>query len=597
MPPAEIKPMADALPWRGWGPPETGRSSAATPYAELEGRYNTPRHRAIFRDAVAILGAPRHLSIHPGGVVISPGLMTDLAPTQLSSKGVVISQFDLETIERLGLVKIDLLGIRGLTVLGDVADAVRERPPHIGKRRLAVLESIPEQDPATADLVRVGATIGCFQIESPGMRSTLKEIEASSIDDLMVALALYRPGPLTGGLKNAFVRRHLGQEPVSHLHPSLEPLLANTYGVILYQEQVLRIAHELAGLSLADADLLRRAMSHFDPGQQMETLKGRFIRGAEERKAVPPETAKMVWDLMAAFAGYGFPKAHAASYAQVSWRLAWCKAHHPAAFMAAVLANWGGYYPQRTYITEARRMELRLRAPHVNYSQPEFSVAHSNGEVVLFMGLSQVRDLTRRTLEGILRKRPFSSLQDFLARVDPRPLEAKNLVQVGAFDGLGTIPTLMRQLESGSWEAGQMPLFTYDVDPSEDWLPEERSAAQEKILGVSVEFHPLELVEEQIAEAGALNTLEAVAQIGHRVRVAGVRQTWRRFAFSREAPLYFMTIEDLEGILEVTIPSHVYRRGKNAISSSKPFIVEGVIETQHNRPEPVLRAERLWEIS
>ncbi|MGD8753601.1 MAG: DNA polymerase III subunit alpha, partial [Anaerolineales bacterium] len=260
MSPAEIKPMVDALPWRGWGPPGTHRSSADSPYTELEGHYNTPRHKAIFQDAAAILGAPRHLSIHPGGVVISPGPMTDLAPTQLSSKGVVITQFDLGAVERLGLVKIDLLGIRGLTVLGDVADTLRERPPHVGKRRLAVLNAIPEQDPSTADLVRGGNTIGCFQIESPGMRATLKEIEASSVDDLMVALALYRPGPLTGGLKNAFVRRHLGQEPVSHLHSRLEPLLANTYGVILYQEQVLRIAHELAGLSLAEADLLRRAM-------------------------------------------------------------------------------------------------------------------------------------------------------------------------------------------------------------------------------------------------------------------------------------------------------------------------------------------------
>ncbi len=157
---------------------------------------------------------------------------------------------------------------------------------------------------------------------------------------------------MTGGLKEAFVRRHRGEEEVAHLHPALAPLLQDTYGVILYQEQVLRIADELAGLSLADADLLRRAMSHFDPGKQMQTLKERFIAGAAKRNSVPATIAERIWELMAAFAGYGFPKAHAASYAQVSWRAAWCKAHHPALFMAAVLANWGGYYGQRRYLME-----------------------------------------------------------------------------------------------------------------------------------------------------------------------------------------------------------------------------------------------------
>ncbi len=161
--------------------------------------------------------------------------------------------------------------------------------------------------------MRTGRTIGCFQIESPGMRATLKEIQASTVDDIMVALALYRPGPLTGGLKDDFVRRHRGQAPVAHLHPALSGLLADTYGVILYQEQVLRIAHDLAGLSLADSDLLRRAMSHFDPGKQMQTLKEKFMAGAWQRASVPAVVAERIWELMAAFAGYGFPKAHAAS--------------------------------------------------------------------------------------------------------------------------------------------------------------------------------------------------------------------------------------------------------------------------------------------
>ncbi len=434
LPASEISDMADSLPYRWFGPPSKEPLSDH-PYAELIGRYSSPAYQPIFRDAADLIGLPRHLSIHPGGVVIAPGIMTDLAPTQMAAKGVAITQFDLESIERMGLVKIDLLGIRGLTVLGDVAEVVGKERKTPGASIPAILNSIPEEDPDTALLVQQGRTIGCFQIESPGMRATLKEIQADSVDDIMVALALYRPGPLTGGLKNEFVRRHLGREPVSHLHPALSTLLEDTYGVILYQEQVLRIAHELAGLSLADADLLRRAMSHFDPGKEMQTLKNKFISGALEHSQVPEETAEGVWSLMAAFAGYGFPKAHAASYAQVAWRSSWCKVHYPAVFMAAVLANWGGYYPQRIYLTEARRMGLTLKPPQINYAKNEFTVSYMDSQPVLFMGLNQVRDLTQRTQGEIMRQRPFHSLFDFLSKVNPRPKEAENLVRCGALGG------------------------------------------------------------------------------------------------------------------------------------------------------------------
>ncbi len=256
----------------------------------------------------------------------------------------LVTQFSLEDVERLGLVKIDLLGTRGLTVLGNVAGKIHSWQRREYPSRLAVLDAIPEDDPQTAELIRAAEVIGCFAIESPGMRATLREIDAHSVDDIMIALALYRPGPLTGGLKDAFVRRHLGQEAIHHIHPALTPLLEDTCGVILYQEQVLRIASELAGLSLAEADLLRRAMSRFDPGERMKRLKARFIAGAQEKSGVPPETGGQIWELMAAFAGYGFPKAHAASYALVAWRSAWCKAHStPFACYHLCLSKYGWY--------------------------------------------------------------------------------------------------------------------------------------------------------------------------------------------------------------------------------------------------------------
>jgi DNA polymerase III alpha subunit len=429
------------------------------------------------------------------------------------------------------------------------------------------------------------------------MRATLKEIRARGVDDIMVALALYRPGPLTGGLKDAFVRRHRGLEPPGFLHPSLVPLLGDTYGVILYQEQVLRVAHELAGLSLADADLLRRAMSHFDPGKQMITLRNKFIAGAFTHNKVPMEIAAQIWELMAAFAGYGFPKAHAASYAQLAWRLAWCKAHHPALFIAAVLANWGGYYSQRVYMMEARRMGLRIYPPHINHASKEFSVGLIQRKQALFMGLAQVRELTQHTISQIIRQRPFHSLTDFLARVDPRPREVDNLVQVGAFEGLGNIPGLLEQLKEGSWRSGQIPLFSQQNTSQEDWSLEEKATAQKTILGVSVIAHPLELYSSQIETFQAITTVEASARINQSVRVAGMRQTWRRSRTNRGDTIYYMALEDLEGMLDVVISSSVYRRHRAVLKGNGPFVIEGVVELNRSRAEPFIRVKHVWNIA
>ncbi len=598
LPAEEVSLLADSLPYRWFGP-SNRKASKEDPFADLAERYRTSTHQSIFKDAAALIGLPHHLSVHPGGVVISPGPLTDLAPTLMASKGVTITQFDLDSIERLGLVKIDLLGIRGLTVLGDVVEIIaRERPgedPQPGKSRLTeILETIPESDPAVSLMISQGRTIGCFQIESPGMRATLKEVKAKSIDDLMVALSLYRPGPLTGGLKDSFVKRYLGKEATDQLHPALSSILADTYGVILYQEQVLRIAHELGGLTLADADLLRRAMSHFDPGKQMQTLQERFVAGAWERNQVPEEVAKRIWELMAAFAGYGFPKAHAASYAQISWRSAWCKSHYPAFFMAAVLANWGGYYSQRVYMNEARRLGLKLRPPQINHAGREFSVKILEGDPVLFMGLDQVRELTQRTQKTILHNRPFSSLSDFLDRVDPRPVEAENLVKVGALDDIGTIPDLLDQLKQGSRRGGQLSLFSLDHTSHEDWSLAEKVAAQEELLGTGVIAHPLEQVQAQITAAGALTTVEAASRLEQQVRVAGMRQIWRRSRTTRGDYIYFMSLEDLEGMLDVVITSDVYKRSRAALSTAGPYVVEGRVALDSQRGEPRIHAEKIW---
>ncbi|HPH97112.1 MAG TPA: DNA polymerase III subunit alpha [Anaerolineaceae bacterium] len=595
--PAQIRELTEQLPHAFWARRNQNEEGLSDPavFNGLRAKHPEPRMQKLFDQAEALMKLPRHLSMHPGGVVVAPGPITDLVPVMPSgSKDVTLTQFDLSAVEALGLVKIDLLGIRGLTVLGDVAKFIHEGQPLVYRDALAVLDSTPLDDPATSQRIENGLTIGCFQIESPGMRATLREIHARSADDIMAALALYRPGPLTGGLKDAFVRRFKREEPVVHLHPALAPLLDETFGVILYQEQVLRIAHELAGFSLAEADLLRRAMSHFDPGKRMQELRRKFIQEAQARSGIPPETGERVWEMMAAFAGYGFPKAHAASYAQVAWRSAWCKTHFPAEFMAAVLANWGGYYSQRVYLSEARRLGLKVRPPHVNYSGRHFIVCRE--PQALFMGLDQVKNLTRRTFERIIQYRPYHSLDHFLSQVDPRPQELESLAMAGALDGLGKIPAIIRRARGGGWQAGQLSLFAWADENEADWTLEQKMRGQQAVLGISVEVHPLELAAAQIRQRGAISLQEATEQMGRRVTVAGVRQTSHRGKTAKGEAMLFLTLEDLAGMMDVVIFPDLYRQVRNLIHTSAPLLVSGRMEMDSARGEPYLRAERVVEI-
>ena len=597
---SKVRELSNQLPHAFWAGFETSADGkSASPFGALRTAYPSQTYQTIFDEAEAILKLPRHLSMHPGGIIVAPGALTDLVPVMRSGgKGVVITQLDLDAVEALGLVKIDLLGIRGLTVLGDVAEFVHASQRDQFTDALAVLDSTPADDPATAQRIEKGETIGCFQIESPGMRATLREIHARSEDDIMAALALYRPGPLSGGLKDAFVRRFKGDEKVKHIHPALAPLLDETFGVILYQEQVLRIGHEIAGFDLAEADLLRRAMSHFDPGKRMQDLKRKFMDQAQERNGVPSETAERIWEMMAAFAGYGFPKAHAASYAKVAWRSAWCKSYFPAEFMAAVLANWGGYYSQRVYLSEARRMDLSVRPPHINYSMNNFSVkkVDDSQEHVLFMGLDQVKELTRQTIQRIIHLRPFTSLEDFLTRVDPRAQEARTLTEVGALSGLGTIPSILKRLQNGGWQQNQMSLFEWTDPGEEDWTLQQKVNAQVEILGISLDAHPLELVSEKIKGTGAISTLDAIARIGRRVTVAGVRQTSHRSRTAKGESMLFLTLEDLHGTLDAILFPDVYRVARSLFDSTMPLLVTGVMEMDVERGEPFLRTEKVVSV-
>jgi DNA polymerase III alpha subunit len=475
--------------------------------------------------------------------------------------------------------------------LVEVADQIQSWHQKEYTNSLQVLDQIPHADQGTAETIANAETIGCFQIEIPGMRATLREINAKSIEDIMAALALYRPGPLRGGLRDAFVRRFRGEEEVTHIHDSLTELLNDTLGVILYQEQVLKIAHEIGGLSIAEADILRRAMSHFDPGGVMITLRNNFVQGASRQHNVPAEIAERIWEMMAAFAGYGFPKAHAASYAQLAWNSAWCKTHFPAEFMCAVLGYSGGYYSQRVYLMETRRLGLTVNPPHINHANERFRVAYPNGQPVLYMGLNQVHDLTHKTIKAIITQRPFHSVEDFLVRVNPQRKEAQHLIVSGALEGLATIPEALQHIKH-TQPRGQMNLFATPT-PEEDWDILQKSQAQQEVLGISLEISPLEKFADQIQSAGAVSTLEAENLIGTLICVAGMRQAYRRFRNRSNQMMAHLTLEDFEGSLAVLIPPQPYRRYHQLLSEVGPFLVEGTVEEDQKRGRVRLVAERI----
>jgi DNA polymerase III alpha subunit len=283
--------------------------------------------------------------------------------------------------------------------------------------------------------------------------------------------------------------------------------------------------------------------------------------------------------------------------------------------MAAVLANWGGYYSQRVYLSEARRLGLTVRPPHVNFSGRNFTVGqgpqgsfvppmrHPAGTTpagpqgkALYMGMDQVRDLTGRTMERIIHERPFHSLEDFLARADPRPQEAENLAKVGALEGLGTIPAVLRRVQGGSWQRGQPSLFEWEDTGGEDWSLKQKMAAQQELLGISLEAHPLELLIDKITAAHAISSLDALERIGQRVTVAGIRQTSHRSRTAKGDLMMFLTLEDLSGALDVVAFPDVYRRSRELLSSSSPVFVTGIMEMDDSRGEPFMKAEKVTKV-
>ena len=405
--------------------------------------HDDPRWKRVLRLAEKLEGAPRHFGLHPGGVVVAPGPITNFVACQRAAKGVVVTQLDKDAVEAVGLVKMDLLGNRALTVIDDCTRALRERGTDVD------LEAIREDDIDTARTLNEGRTIGCFQVESPGMRNLLVQTGAGDMDAVIQAVALIRPGPASSGMKDAYIRRFRGLEPPTPPHPRLTDVLWDTQGVLLYQEDVMQVAAVLAGMELAEADLLRRALQKRRPAE-MEQLARRFFAGCLANGVTRVE-ARGVWELIANFAAFGFCKAHAVTYGRIAYRAVWLKTHYPAVYLASFLASHTGYYEERVYVEEARRMGVAILPPDVNRSEHEHAVEWRDEVPALRLGLGLVKGLTQRTLEALFAARekrgPFVSLPDLLERTGARTDEAEALIQCGALDAFDrTRPELLWRL-------------------------------------------------------------------------------------------------------------------------------------------------------
>jgi DNA polymerase III alpha subunit len=424
--------------------------------------------------ALRLDDAPRHLGIHPCGTVISARPLTHLAPLERAAKGIVVTQYDMNAIEALGLIKMDLLGQRGLTTMalaldniekeveerkevkeveeksGVAADGVTPCP----KARTIDFVAIPENDPATCAVIAEGRTMGVFQIESPGMRGLLRTMKARTLEEMAAALALIRPGASEYGSKELFLKRLRGHEPVIYAHESLKSILGDTLGVCIYQEQVMQIAQAVGSMSLAEADIVRRSAAKFSGQREHERLRGKFLKAAAQM-GLQGAAREETWMMVEKFAGFGFCKAHAATYADISYRMTYLKTHHTAEFLAAMCSAGAGFYHVSAYVEEAKRWGIAVLLPSVNHSRMEYTAEWNadgepfappleargkQGKRALRVGLMQVKGLRVETILAILRSREthglFRSLEDFLARIPAERDEIEALIKCGAFDGV-----------------------------------------------------------------------------------------------------------------------------------------------------------------
>jgi DNA polymerase-3 subunit alpha len=616
--------------------PQQGKSPSLEEALEIEPRLrelrdNDPKVADLLEVASALEGLNRHAGMHAAGVVIGEKPLWDYVPCFRGQNGEIVTQFSMKEVEAAGLVKFDFLGLKTLTILDTAVRLIHARDPEFD------LRAIPIDDAATYEMIQSGATTGVFQLESSGFKELLKKLRPDCFEDIIAAVALYRPGPLEGGMVDDFIRRKHGETRVEYQHASLEPILKETYGVIVYQEQVMQIASALAGYTLGQADLLRRAMGK-KKAEEMQKQKKVFLAGAEV-KSVDPAVAEQVFDLMEKFAGYGFNKSHSAAYALISYQTAFLKCHWPVEFMAGVLSCEKDQTDNLAkYIAETRAMEIEVLRPDVNESDSDFSVVESEGKKFIRFGLSAVRNVGEGAVEAVVEARQekvFSGLFDFCERVDGRRVNRRvieALVKSGAFDGLAAprgltrgrlfaavdaaherAATLQRDRESGQTSlfgmldaasAAAANAVHEDVEKYPEvaeWTPRQRLAFEKENLGFYVSGHPLDRFEDDLRRyAGA--TTDKLADLPERteVGVGGLVANYReRPLKSGKGRMAIFDLEDKHGSVEVVCFSKPFEENEATLKSDEPVLVTAnvVFEGEDENRVPRLRLRAATTLS
>lgn len=582
IPGGEISRITKKLPWI-WraGTAEDGYLEQLQALPQLREVDLAEPWPEILRLAARISGVPRYLSVHPGGVIITPEPISTYVPVQRAAKGVPIIQWEKDGAEEAGLVKIDLLGNRSLGVIRDAIHQVQARGSTFTEQHW-----LPEDDPSTQATVARGLTMGCFYIESPATRLLQQRSQRGDFDHVVIHSSIIRPAA------NEFIREYLRRlhggawQP---LHPLIAGVLDETFGIMVYQEDVSRVAVQF-GFSHADADRLRKIMSKKDKERQLRDYRDRFFAAAAAR-GVDATVTNRIWAMMMSFDGYSFCKPHSASYARVSFQAAYLKTHFPAEFMAAVITNQGGFYSTFAYVSEARRLGLTILPADVRHS--EISWQGDNRQ--LRVGLMAIAGLSSATMHQIVaqrRQQPFRSMFDFLQRVHPGEDEATALIHAGALDGFspqGASPRGVLIWLLAAWKKGRGTAGTlFPLDPKPPPLPPDDAQQQlrheYRTTGFLCSRHPITLFARQRQQAGALTARELSALPAgdlarrRRIRFLGWLITGKIVGTKTGAPMEFLTFEDETGLVEATLFPQVYERTCHLLYVKGPLLLEGYLE-------------------
>ena len=535
----------------------------------------------IIRLPQRIIGLPRYISVHSGGMVITPNPIDEYVPLEPAPKGVPVIQWEKDATEEAGLVKIDLLGNRSLGVIRDaIADA------HDNGIAFDEQKWEPEDDPVTQGTIAKGHTMGCFYIESPATRLLQQKTGVGDFEHIVIHSSIIRPA--ANAFNREYIRRlHGGKwEPI---HPLLTDVLDETYGIMVYQEDVSKTAMAIAGFSHADADGLRKILSKKDKQRQLSDYHQRFSDGARARGVTDGQIGT-IWDMMMSFAGYSFCKPHSASFARVSFQSAYLKTHHPAEFMAAVISNQGGFYSTFAYVSEARRMGLNILPPNVNRSAVRWK---GRGDAIR-VGLMSIKNLGTDTQRQIVKRRnakPYRSLTDFLERVRPEEPEARSLIHAGGFNALHPGESRASMLwELAAWHRANSDrrqtsdLFGVSQHPAvaKPSLPSgneiDRLRREFSSLGFLCDRHPMVLYRSALKNRGIVKAKDLGHYVSRHVRISGLLITGKVVSTKHGDPMEFLTFEDETGLVETTFFPQAYRRFCYMLDRSRPFILNGKVE-------------------